>query len=241
MRLTQHWTDRVAGGVEAVCATLAAGSADRLAIAAAALLDGPGGGAHVGRVSAGGSDATRRAFLLGADRHARRGLHLQRHSRSRHRRQGRAHAAAAAALRRGVDESGVGVAAGAMPDRPGGASRCFRASRRSIALVALPLVALYPLMKRITWWPQAWLGIVFSWGALVGGAATTSHSGMLPLEALALYAGCIAWTIGYDTIYALQDREDDALDRRALDGASVRQALAHVDEPLLRAGACAAG
>jgi len=52
---------------------------------------------------------------------------------------------------------------------------------------------------------------VFSWGALVGGAATTSHFGMLPLESLALYAGCIAWTIGYDTIYALQDREDDAL------------------------------
>src|SRR6185369_16533686 len=69
-----------------------------------------------------------------------------------------------------------------------------------VALCALPLVALYPLMKRITWWPQAWLGIVFSWGALVGGAATTSHFGMLPLESLALYAGCIAWTIGYDTI-----------------------------------------
>jgi 4-hydroxybenzoate polyprenyltransferase len=80
-----------------------------------------------------------------------------------------------------------------------------------VALGALPLVALYPLMKRITWWPQAWLGIVFSWGALVGGAATTSHFGMPPLESLALYAGCIAWTIGYDTIYALQDREDDAL------------------------------
>jgi 4-hydroxybenzoate polyprenyltransferase len=80
-----------------------------------------------------------------------------------------------------------------------------------VALGALPLVALYPLMKRITWWPQAWLGIVFSWGALVGGAATTSHFSMLPLESLALYAGCIAWTIAYDTIYALQDREDDAL------------------------------
>lgn len=80
-----------------------------------------------------------------------------------------------------------------------------------VAIAALPLVALYPLMKRITWWPQAWLGLVFSWGALVGGAATTSHFGMLPLESLALYAGCMAWTIGYDTIYALQDREDDAL------------------------------
>jgi 4-hydroxybenzoate polyprenyltransferase len=78
------------------------------------------------------------------------------------------------------------------------------------ALIALPLVALYPLMKRITWWPQAWLGVVFSWGALVGGAAV-SPDGAVPLEAIALYAGCILWTIGYDTIYALQDREDDAL------------------------------
>ncbi len=79
-----------------------------------------------------------------------------------------------------------------------------------VALIAVPLVALYPLMKRITWWPQAWLGIVFSWGALVGGAAVSPEGGV-PLEAIALYAGCIAWTIGYDTIYALQDREDDAL------------------------------
>jgi 4-hydroxybenzoate polyprenyltransferase len=80
-----------------------------------------------------------------------------------------------------------------------------------VALMALPLVALYPLMKRITWWPQAWLGIVFSWGALVGGAAATYDAGIVPQEAFALYAGCIFWTIGYDTIYALQDREDDAL------------------------------
>lgn len=78
------------------------------------------------------------------------------------------------------------------------------------ALIVLPLVALYPLMKRITWWPQAWLGVVFSWGALVGGAAVAQTDGV-PLEAIVLYAGCIAWTIGYDTIYALQDREDDAL------------------------------
>ena len=79
-----------------------------------------------------------------------------------------------------------------------------------VALIAIPLVALYPLMKRITWWPQAWLGIVFSWGALVGGAAI-APLGSVPGEAIALYAGCICWTIGYDTIYALQDREDDAL------------------------------
>ncbi len=79
-----------------------------------------------------------------------------------------------------------------------------------IALCALPLVGLYPLMKRVTWWPQAWLGLVFSWGALVG-AAAVAYPASIPPEALALYAGCIAWTIGYDTIYALQDREDDAL------------------------------
>ncbi|MES1199493.1 MAG: 4-hydroxybenzoate octaprenyltransferase, partial [Pseudomonadota bacterium] len=79
-----------------------------------------------------------------------------------------------------------------------------------IALGALPLVALYPFMKRITWWPQAWLGIVFSWGALVA-AASAQPFFSLPPEAYALYGGCIAWTIAYDTIYALQDREDDAL------------------------------
>lgn len=79
-----------------------------------------------------------------------------------------------------------------------------------VALIALPLVALYPLMKRITWWPQAWLGVVFSWGALVGGAAVAVPDSV-PSEAIALYVGCIMWTIAYDTIYALQDREDDAL------------------------------
>jgi 4-hydroxybenzoate polyprenyltransferase len=78
-----------------------------------------------------------------------------------------------------------------------------------VALGALPLVAAYPLMKRITWWPQAWLGLVFSWGALVAGAINAPAG--LPGDTLYLYAGCIAWTIGYDTIYALQDREDDAL------------------------------
>src|SRR3546814_19095645 len=63
-------------------------------------------------------------------------------------------------------------------------------------------------MRRITWWPQAWLGLVFSWGALVGWVAVGGGEGpALPL----LYAGSIAWVIGYDTIYALQDIEDDAL------------------------------
>ena len=79
---------------------------------------------------------------------------------------------------------------------------------RLVALGSLALVAAYPFMKRITWWPQAWLGLVFSWGALVGWSAWT---GTLTLGAVLLYAGCICWVIGYDTIYALQDREDDAL------------------------------
>lgn len=77
-----------------------------------------------------------------------------------------------------------------------------------IAIASLALVAAYPFMKRITWWPQAWLGLVFSWGALVGWAEV---QGSLPAAAIFLYAGTIFWTIGYDTIYALQDREDDAL------------------------------
>ena len=77
-----------------------------------------------------------------------------------------------------------------------------------VALASLAPVAAYPFMKRITWWPQAWLGMVFSWGALVGWVAVTGA----PAWPMALlYAGSIAWVIGYDTIYALQDREDDAL------------------------------
>ncbi|HYI40952.1 MAG TPA: 4-hydroxybenzoate octaprenyltransferase [Allosphingosinicella sp.] len=77
-----------------------------------------------------------------------------------------------------------------------------------VALASLAPVAAYPFMKRITWWPQAWLGLVFSWGALVGWPAVR---GELDLTAFVLWAGSIFWVIGYDTIYALQDREDDAL------------------------------
>ncbi|MEW9855720.1 4-hydroxybenzoate octaprenyltransferase [Novosphingobium sp. M1R2S20] len=77
-----------------------------------------------------------------------------------------------------------------------------------VALGSLLPVAAYPFMKRITWWPQAWLGLVFSWAALVGWVEVRGDG--LPTLAL-LYAGSIAWVIGYDTIYALQDREDDAL------------------------------
>jgi 4-hydroxybenzoate polyprenyltransferase len=77
-----------------------------------------------------------------------------------------------------------------------------------IALGSLALVAAYPFMKRITWWPQAWLGLVFSWGALVGWPAVT---GEFDRAALWLWLGSVAWVVGYDTLYAIQDKEDDAL------------------------------
>ena len=77
-----------------------------------------------------------------------------------------------------------------------------------LALASIAPVAAYPFMKRITWWPQAWLGLVFSWGALVGWPAVT---GSFALPALLLWLGSIAWVVGYDTLYAIQDKEDDAL------------------------------
>lgn len=77
-----------------------------------------------------------------------------------------------------------------------------------VALGSIPMVALYPLMKRITWWPQVWLGLTFNWGVLVAAAATR---GEIVLSDLLLYGALILWTLGYDTIYAIQDREDDAL------------------------------
>jgi 4-hydroxybenzoate polyprenyltransferase len=77
-----------------------------------------------------------------------------------------------------------------------------------LGIASLGVVAVYPLMKRITWWPQIVLGLAFSWGALMGFAAVF---GRLEAPAFLLYAGSIAWVIGYDTIYAHQDREDDAL------------------------------
>jgi len=76
------------------------------------------------------------------------------------------------------------------------------------ALAALLPVAAYPFMKRITWWPQVWLGLVFSWGAIVGWPAVTGTIGAAPLW---LWAGSISWVVGYDTLYAIQDIEDDAL------------------------------
>src|SRR5262249_7299513 len=75
-------------------------------------------------------------------------------------------------------------------------------------IASLAIVAVYPFMKRFTHWPQIALGFAFSWGALMGWAAAF---GRLDWPALLLYAGAISWVIGYDTIYAHQDREDDAL------------------------------
>ena len=84
----------------------------------------------------------------------------------------------------------------------------LRLEAQLVALGSLALVAAYPFMKRITWWPQAWLGMVFNWGLLVAWAELRWDN----WDALAaVYAGCICWVIGYDTIYALQDREDDAM------------------------------
>jgi len=77
-----------------------------------------------------------------------------------------------------------------------------------VGLASLLVVAVYPFMKRITYWPQIVLGLAFSWGALMGWPAAF---GRLDLPALLLYGGSISWVIGYDTIYAHQDREDDAL------------------------------
>jgi 4-hydroxybenzoate polyprenyltransferase len=77
-----------------------------------------------------------------------------------------------------------------------------------VAFASLAPVAAYPFMKRVTWWPQAWLGLVFSWGALAGWPAVV---GTLGWPACLLWFGSIAWVVGYDTLYAIQDVEDDAL------------------------------
>ncbi len=79
---------------------------------------------------------------------------------------------------------------------------------QALGVLSLVLVALYPLAKRVTWWPQAALGVTFGWGAPMGYAAASGH---LDAAALALQAAAFAWILGYDTIYAHQDREDDAL------------------------------
>jgi 4-hydroxybenzoate polyprenyltransferase len=103
-----------------------------------------------------------------------------------------------------------------------------------LGVASLALIAAYPFMKRITWWPQAWLGLTFNWGVLLGYAAAqpgpsgistlilaarvwaagvhlSLYTAPLPASALLLYASGVFWTLGYDTIYAVQDLEDDAL------------------------------
>jgi len=123
-----------------------------------------------------------------------------------------------------------------------------------LGVISLGLVAAYPFMKRITWWPQAWLGLTFNWGALMGFAAAQGGRSaalsfafvigawthgvdlklmpehQLQLPALLLYASLVLWTVGYDTIYAVQDLEDDALagvksSARKLGGAAPRAVL----------------
>jgi 4-hydroxybenzoate polyprenyltransferase len=102
----------------------------------------------------------------------------------------------------------------------------------AFGVVSLALVAAYPFMKRITWWPQAWLGLTFNWGVLLGYAAAQGGAPafLLPVHCFSkvgcfepdvartgiasmwlVYAGAVCWTLGYDTIYAVQDLEDDAL------------------------------
>ncbi len=77
-----------------------------------------------------------------------------------------------------------------------------------LGILSLPLIAIYPLMKRFTWWPQLFLGFTFNFGALMGWSAVT---GAIEFPAVLLYVGGIFWTLAYDTIYAHQDKEDDAL------------------------------
>ncbi|MBC6408058.1 MAG: 4-hydroxybenzoate octaprenyltransferase, partial [Rhodobacteraceae bacterium] len=84
----------------------------------------------------------------------------------------------------------------------------FPANAILLGLLSLVPAAVYPFAKRITWWPQLFLGIAFNWGALLG---WTAHSGTLGWPAVWLYCGGIAWTLFYDTIYAHQDRQDDAV------------------------------
>ncbi|MGB8813004.1 MAG: 4-hydroxybenzoate octaprenyltransferase [Paracoccaceae bacterium] len=84
----------------------------------------------------------------------------------------------------------------------------YNAATIKLGIASLALVAIYPFAKRFTWWPQAFLGLAFNWGALV---AWTAHTGSLGLPALVLWLSGIVWTLFYDTIYAHQDKDDDAL------------------------------
>jgi 4-hydroxybenzoate polyprenyltransferase len=84
----------------------------------------------------------------------------------------------------------------------------FNTNAILLGVGSLALVAIYPFAKRFTWWPQVFLGLAFNWGALL---AWTAHSGQLGWPAVLLYIAGISWTLFYDTIYAYQDTEDDAL------------------------------
>lgn len=84
---------------------------------------------------------------------------------------------------------------------------CLPLDAKIVALLAIPLIGAYPFMKRVTWWPQAWLGATINWGVLVA-AATAMH---VSFGTVILFFGFAFWTIAYDTIYAIQDEEDDAL------------------------------
>ena len=84
----------------------------------------------------------------------------------------------------------------------------FNTAAIVLGILALVPVAIYPFAKRFTWWPQAFLGVAFNWGALL---AWTAHSGRLEAPAVVLFMAGIAWTLHYDTIYAHQDKDDDAL------------------------------
>ncbi len=100
-----------------------------------------------------------------------------------------------------------------------------------LGLGVLPIVALYPFVKRFSHWPQAVLGLAFNWGALLGWPAVL---GRLDWPAIVLYAGAVCWTIGYDTIYAHQDREDDDSDRAEIDRAQIRPRHQGLARPPLR-------
>ena len=82
----------------------------------------------------------------------------------------------------------------------------FNSTTMVLGMISIPLIIIYPLMKRYTYWPQLFLGIVFNWGVLI---VSVEFNGSLSFTFFVLYIGCIFWTLGYDTIYAYQDREDD--------------------------------
>ena len=104
----------------------------------------------------------------------------------------------------------------------------LNAAARWLGVLSLVLVALYPLAKRVTWWPQAVLGVTFGWGAPMGYAAVAGH---LDAAAVALHGAAFFWILGYDTIYAHQDREDDAL----VGVRSTARLFAHATRPFLAA------